>query len=98
MKSMAHPSVRLYYVVFIMLLVLLAVTVGAAEMDLGRLNFAVAVLIASTKAVLILLYFMHLRYSLPLVWLFSAGSLFFLAILFALTLSDYFSRGWLGSP
>ncbi len=61
----------------------------------GLLNFLLAVTIATTKAVLILLYFMHLRYSPPLIWLVSGGSLFFLAILFAITLSDYFSRDWL---
>jgi cytochrome c oxidase subunit 4 len=55
----------------------------------------VAATIATTKAVLILLYFMHLRYSPPLVWLVSGGSLFFLAIMFVITLADYFSRDWL---
>ena len=95
---MSHPSVQIYYLIFAALALLLALTVGAAEVDLGRLNFLVAVTIATTKAVLILLYFMHLRYSPPLVWLVSGGSLFFLAILFAITLSDYFSRGWLAVP
>jgi cytochrome c oxidase subunit 4 len=93
---MSHPSVRIYYEIFGLLVLLLAVTVGAAELDLGRLNFLVAATIATTKAVLILLYFMHLRYSPPLVWMVSCGSLFFLAIMFVITLADYFSRGWLG--
>jgi cytochrome c oxidase subunit 4 len=92
---MSHPSTRAYYVVFVLLLVLLAVTVAAAELDLQALNFFVAVAIATTKAVLILLYFMHLRYSPTLVWLVSGGSLFFLGVLFALTLSDYWTRGGL---
>jgi cytochrome c oxidase subunit 4 len=77
------------------LLVLLVVTVAAAEINLGRWNFALAVAIATTKAALILLFFMHLRYSPRLIWLLSGGSLFFLAIMFAITLSDYFSRDWL---
>jgi cytochrome c oxidase subunit 4 len=92
---MSHPSTRVYYIVFIALLVLLVVTVGAADINLGRWNFLLAVTIATTKAALILLYFMHLRYSPRLIWLLSGGSLFFLAILFVITLSDYFSRGWL---
>ena len=92
---MAHPSTRAYYVVFVLLLVLLGVTVAAAELDLHPLNFFVAVAIATTKAVLILLYFMHLRSSPTLIWLVSGGSLFFLGVLFALTLSDYWTRGWL---
>jgi cytochrome c oxidase subunit 4 len=95
---MSHPSPGIYYAIFAVLMVLLIVTVGAAEIDLGPLNFLVAVTIATTKAVLILLYFMHLRYSPPLVWTVSGGSLFFLAIMFAITLSDYFSRGWLNAP
>jgi cytochrome c oxidase subunit 4 len=93
---MAHASTRIYYVIFALLMILLAVTVAAAEVDLGRLNFLAAVMIATTKAVLILLFFMHLRDSTPLTWLISGGSLFFLAIMFAITLSDYLSRGWLG--
>jgi cytochrome c oxidase subunit 4 len=93
---MAHPSTRVYCAIFGLLVVLLAATVGAAKLDLGPLNFPAAVAIATTKAALIVLYFMHLRYSPPLVWLVSGGSLFFLAIMFAITLSDYFSRGWLG--
>jgi cytochrome c oxidase subunit 4 len=95
---MSHPSTNTYYAVFGLLLVLLVVTVGAAEIDLGRWNFLLAVTIATTKAALILLYFMHLRYSPSLVWLVSGGSLFFLAILFVITFSDYLSRGWLTTP
>jgi cytochrome c oxidase subunit 4 len=95
---MSHPSTNTYYAVFGLLLALLVVTVGAAEIDLGRWNFLLAVTIATTKAALILLYFMHLRYSSSLVWLVSGGSLFFLAILFVITFSDYLSRGWLTTP
>jgi cytochrome c oxidase subunit 4 len=97
MADTPHPSTRSYYVVFGVLLVLLAVTVGAAEIDLGQFNFPVAVAIATSKAVLIVLFFMHLRYSPALVWLFSGGSLFFLAIMFGQTIIDYISRGWLTS-
>lgn len=92
----SHPSVTTYYTVFALLLLLLAATVGIAELDLGRLNFLAAVTIATTKAILILLFFMHLRHSPSLIWLFCGSSLFFLAILFTITLSDYLSRGWLG--
>jgi cytochrome c oxidase subunit 4 len=92
---MSHRSTNVYYVVFGLLLVLLAATVAAAEVDLDRLNFLLAVTIATTKAVLILLFFMHLRDSPSLIWLVSGGSLFFLAIMFGITFSDYISRGWL---
>ena len=89
---MSHASTRAYYIVFALLLVLLAVTVGVAEVDLGRINFLVAMSVATSKALLILLIFMHLRDSRPLVWLFCGASLFFLAIMFVITMSDYISR------
>jgi len=89
----AHPPARTYYVVFAALVVLLLATVGVANVDLGWLNFPLAAAIASLKALLILLYFMHVRYSTPLVWLVAGAGFFWLAILFSLTLSDYLTRG-----
>ena len=87
-----HPTVGLYIAVFVALLVLLGATVYVAEIDFGRWNFPVAIAIASIKAALIMLIFMHVRYSPALIWLFSFAGFFWLAILFALTLSDYFTR------
>jgi cytochrome c oxidase subunit 4 len=87
-----HPTIGLYYAVFAALLVLLVITVAAAEVDLGRLNFPLAAAIATVKAVLIMLYFMHVRYSKPLTWLFAGAGAFWLAILFGLTFSDYLTR------
>jgi cytochrome c oxidase subunit 4 len=92
----AHPSLRVYYTIFAALLILLGVTVVVAEIDLGRwqfLGFAIAASIATIKALLIMLYFMHVRYSLPLTWLVAGAGFFWLGILFVLTLSDYFTRG-----
>jgi cytochrome c oxidase subunit 4 len=89
----AHPTVRTYFVVFAALVLLLVATVAVAEVDLGRLSFPLAAAIASLKALLILAYFMHVRYSPPLVWLIAGAGCFWLAILFGLTLSDYFTRG-----
>ena len=54
--------------------------------------------IAAAKAVLIVLFFMHLNYRHHLTWIVSVASLLWLAILLALTLSDYLSRGWLDIP
>ncbi|HZL91520.1 MAG TPA: cytochrome C oxidase subunit IV family protein [Pirellulaceae bacterium] len=87
-----HPQASVYYVVFAALLVLLAVTVGVAQFDLGPLNFFVAALIATTKALLIMLFFMHVRYSPPLIWLVAFAGFAWLAILFAFTLADYLTR------
>ena len=87
-----HPATSVYYVVFAALLVLLAATVGVAQVDLGPLNFLTAALVATTKALLIMLFFMHVRYSPPLIWLVAFAGFAWLAILFAITFSDYFTR------
>jgi len=88
----AHPTTQLYYSIFAALMVLLVVTVAAAYVDLGRLSFPLAAAIATVKAVLIMLYFMHVRYSRPLIWLMASASVAWLAILFGLTFSDYLTR------
>jgi len=71
-------------------------TVLAAFRDFpGPLNAVVALTIATIKATFVVLYFMHVRYSGRLVWLVIAAALLWLAIMFALTISDYSSRQWL---
>jgi cytochrome c oxidase subunit 4 len=87
-----------YYTIFGSLMVLTAVTVGAAFINMGSLNFPVAMAIAITKATLVVLFFMHVKYSSKLTKLIVATALFFLVILFGLTLTDYLSRGWVTSP
>ena len=91
---MSHISPKsTYYTIFGLLMVFTAITVGVAFMDLGVLNFPVALGIAITKATLVILFFMHVKYSSQLTKLFVGMAFFFLAILFALTLTDYLSRG-----
>lgn len=88
-------SIRGYFAVFIALLALTALTTGVAFIDLGGVgNVAVALSIAVIKAVLVALYFMHLRYSSRLTVIFAGAGIFWLGILVALTLSDYISRDW----
>lgn len=90
--------VRIYLVIFMSLLAGTALTVIAAFYDFPwQLNTIVALTIATIKATLVVLYFMHVRYSLRLVWVIVASALFWLAIMFALTFSDYLTRGWLSS-
>jgi cytochrome c oxidase subunit 4 len=89
----AHPTTGVYYTVFAALIVLLVVTVAVAEFDFGPFNFLAAATIASIKALLIILFFMHVRYSTPLIWVVAGAGFFWLAILFGLTLSDYWTRG-----
>ena len=91
---MSHIAPKsMYYTIFGILMVLTAVTVFAAFNDLGILNFPVAIGIAITKATLVILFFMHAKYSSRLTKLFVGMSFFFLLILFSLTLTDYLSRG-----
>ena len=86
---------RTYYTIFGILMLLLVATVGAAYINLGPLNLIVAMSIAVTKAVLIILYFMHVRYGNKLTWVFSSAAFVWLAILIVLSLNDYATRGWL---
>jgi cytochrome c oxidase subunit 4 len=85
---------RVYYSVFAALMLGTLVTVLAAFYDLGPLNAIVALTIAVAKATLVVLYFMHVRYSTRLTWAVVFGSVFWLGILLVLTFSDYLTRGW----
>jgi cytochrome c oxidase subunit 4 len=84
-----------YLTIFVILITLTTVTVFVAYLDLGRMNVVVAVTIAVIKAMLVALYFMHVRYSARLIQVVVVGGVFWLLILFALTMSDYLTRGWL---
>ena len=75
-----------------------ALTVWAGFRDFpGPLNVIIALTIASIKATLVVLYFMHVRYSPRLVWVIVASALFWMGILFAFTFSDYLTRPWLST-
>ena len=88
--------VRIYVMIFLALLVGTALTVMAAFVDFPwQLNTIVAMTIATAKATLVVLYFMHVRYSGRLVSLVIVAALLWLAILFAITFSDYWTRHWL---
>ena len=92
--STSTRTVRAYLMVYAALMVLLVATVGAAFIDL-HVNFLVSMVIAVIKAILIVLIFMHVRYSEKLVWVFAGAAFLWLAILIALSLNDYLTRGWL---
>ena len=87
-----------YYAIFGGLMVLTAITVAVAFVNLGPLNFPVALGIAIVKATLVILFFMHVKYSSRLTKLICGTAFVFLGILFALTLTDYLSRGWFTAP
>jgi cytochrome c oxidase subunit 4 len=99
----AHPqghvvSWRVYLAVFAALVVLTGVTVLVTGFDFGPLNLIVALGVAVAKASLVVLYFMHARYSPRLTGVVIASGIAFFVILVFLTLTDYLSRPWPLTP
>ena len=88
-------STKTYVVVFAVLMILLVLTVAAAQIPNPLVNIVVAITIATTKAILILLYFMHLRFSSSLTRVFAAAGFVWLVLLLGLISEDYLSRDWL---
>ncbi len=95
-------SKKVYFVIFGALMLGTLLTVVAAKVDLDGLfhgaNTVVALTLAVIKATLVVLYFMHVRYSTRLIWVVVVAGFFWLGILFVLTMSDYLSRGWWIKP
>ncbi len=89
---------RVYFATFAVLMLLLAATVGVAYVDLGALNLIVAMFIAVAKMLLILLFFMHLKYGSRIFWLAAGAGFLWLAIMLVLAMSDYATRHWLPPP
>ena len=106
MAAHAHPTPRSYFIVFATLMGLLVLTVVAAfapldrlfadtaraEAWLRRITVAVALTIAVVKGLLIILYFMHVRYAPRVTWAFAGAAFVWLGIMLVLTLSDYMTR------
>lgn len=91
-------SLKTYFAIFAALLILTATTVVVARIDLGPFNTIVALVIAAFKATLVVLFFMHVRYSPRIIGLTVFAGLLWLLILIGLTLSDYLSRSWIPGP
>jgi cytochrome c oxidase subunit 4 len=90
-----HIVTPLQYVfVYIALLVGTALTVFAADWDMGVFNPIVALAIASTKMVIVILFFMHVKYQSNLIKMTCACGFFTFLVLITMTLSDYMSRAW----
>ncbi len=92
-EHITSPSI--YIAIFLALMVLTGITVWVAFQDLGPLNDVVALTIAVTKASLVILFFMHVRYSTPFTKLVVISGFVWLLILIVITLSDYLTRGWI---
>ena len=93
MSEGAHPTHKVYYLVFLALIIGTALTWGIAFVDLGMWNPVVALIIACTKATLVILFFMHVRYSGKQTMITIAAGFFWLLIMITLDLSDYLTRG-----
>ncbi len=85
---------KVYFGVFAALMVLTAATVIAARIDMGVLNTPIALVIAVTKAILVVLFFMHVRYSSKLTKLMVGAGFLWLGIMIVLIMMDFVSRGW----
>ncbi len=92
MKAELVIPKKIYFRVFAALMTLLALTIFAAMFDLGNWNVIVALTIAIIKAVLVILFFMHVRYSTRLLWVFVSSGFFWLMIMITLILADYLTR------
>ena len=90
-------SIGEYLAIFFALMGLTALTVWVAFQDFGAFNDLIAMSIATSKGLLVVLFFMHVKYSSKLTWVFAGAGFFWLFILFGLVLSDYISRGWFES-
>lgn len=89
-----HASIGTYTVIYAWLVILMLVTIGAWVLNLGAFNILIALTIAIVKAILVIMYFMHVKYSGRMVWVFSGAAFLWLGIMLALTMSDYLSRKW----
>lgn len=93
--STGHVAPKsMYYAVFGALILGTILTVAAAKVNMGPLNNIVMLAIACTKATLVILFFMHVRWSSRLTWVVAMSGFFWLLILFGVGMSDYLSRGW----
>jgi cytochrome c oxidase subunit 4 len=88
-------TTKSYYLVFMALLVGTGLTYAAALVDFGFFNNIVMLAIAVTKAALVILVFMGVRWGSRLTWVVAASGFVWLLILFGVTMSDYLSRGWM---
>ncbi len=96
---MSHVvPIRIYVAIWASLMVCTGLTVFAATIELGIFNIVVALVIATIKGTLVVLFFMHLRYSTKLTMVTVVAALFFLFILFSLSMTDYLTRAWLTRP
>src|ERR671912_801867 len=92
--SAGHVApIKMYVAIFLALLLGTLITVVVAFYDFGYMNNVIMLAIAVTKALLVVLFFMHVRWSTRLTWVVAGAGFFWLLIMFTLTMSDYMTRG-----
>jgi cytochrome c oxidase subunit 4 len=94
--SKRGPAKGSLFAIWIVLLALQFLTWSVAQFNLGRWNIVAAMSIAAAKMLLVILFFMHVRYSPRLTWVFVIAGFFWLLIFFTLTMADYLTRGGVG--
>ncbi len=88
---------KTYILVWVALMALMVLTAGLSRIYLGEWNTVIALSIGTVKALLVILFFMHVRYeSYKITWVVVLGGFFWLGILLALSMTDYLTRGYLG--
>lgn len=88
---------KTYWIVWVLLMILMAMTAALSRVALGVWNTPIALAIATVKALLVILFFMHVKYeSYKITWVAVVGGFFFLFIMLGLTMTDYLSRGLTG--
>ena len=88
----------IYVGIWAVLMILTGVTVFASFLELGNFNIVLALVIATIKATLVVLFFMHLYYSSKLTKVTVIAAIFFLFLLLALSMTDYLTRSWITNP
>ena len=92
-------SKRTYIVIWAVLMILIGLTAGVSFINLGEFSGPVALAIASVKALLVALFFMHLRYEhQKMTWVVALAGFFWLSILMTLSITDYITRNFLPVP
>ena len=86
------PSIPLLLIIYVVLMALLAATIIAAHYPLGALALLIALVIAAAKAILVMLFYMHVRYTSRVTWIFVSAGFLWLLILFSLTFAEYAGR------
>ena len=98
-ESVGHiVPAKLYVTIWAILMAMTITTVLVSRVEIGPFNVVVALVIATIKATLVVLFFMHLRYSPKLTMATVVAAMFFLFLLLGLTMTDYLTRAWLTNP